>query len=82
MLLVTAYPMGRAVYLSLFSYRLTDPAGREYIGLRNYSTILTDSLWWSDVVDHGRHHPHHCRCRVGDRIRNRDGDAPDRSDAA
>jgi len=49
MLLVTAYPMGRAVYLSLFSYRLTDPNAREYIGLRNYSTILTDSLWWSDV---------------------------------
>jgi len=49
MLLVTAYPMGRAVYLSLFSYRLTDPNAREYIGLRNYSTILTDSLWWNDV---------------------------------
>ena len=28
MLAVTAYPMGRAVYLSLYSYRLTDPAGR------------------------------------------------------
>jgi multiple sugar transport system permease protein len=49
MLLVTAYPMGRAVYLSLFSYRLTDPAAREFVGLRNYVTVLTDSLWWTDI---------------------------------
>ena len=27
MLLVTAYPLGYAVVLSLFNYRLTDPAG-------------------------------------------------------
>jgi len=50
MLAVTAYPMIRAVYLSLFSYRLTDPAAREFVGLRNYGVVLTDSLWWQDVV--------------------------------
>jgi multiple sugar transport system permease protein len=50
MIAVTAYPLGRAVYLSLFSYRLTDPAGRDFVGLRNYSTVLTDSLWWTDVA--------------------------------
>jgi multiple sugar transport system permease protein len=50
MLAVTAYPLGRAVYLSLYSYRLTDPSGREFVGLRNYSTVLTDSLWWTDVT--------------------------------
>jgi multiple sugar transport system permease protein len=49
MLLVTAYPLARAVYLSLFSYRLTDPAGREFVGLHNYATVLTDPLWWGDV---------------------------------
>ena len=49
MLLVTAYPLGRAVYLSLFSYRLTDPAAREFIGLRNYGVVLTDGLWWQTV---------------------------------
>jgi multiple sugar transport system permease protein len=49
MLGVTAYPMIRAVYLSLFSYRLTDPGAREFIGLRNYGVVLTDSLWWQDV---------------------------------
>jgi multiple sugar transport system permease protein len=49
MLAVTAYPMLRALWLSLFSYRLTDPDGREFVGLRNYAVILTDSLWWQDV---------------------------------
>ena len=49
MLLVTAYPLGRAVYLSLFSYRLTDPAGKEFVGLRNYGVVLTDGLWWQTV---------------------------------
>ncbi len=49
MLLVTAYPMLNAVWLSLFSYRLTDPAAREFVGVRNYGVVLTDSLWWQDV---------------------------------
>ena len=34
MLAVTAYPMLNALYLSLFSYRLTDPAAREFSGVR------------------------------------------------
>jgi multiple sugar transport system permease protein len=46
MLAVTAYPILQAVYDSLFSYRLTDPANREFIGLGNYGVILTDPLWW------------------------------------
>ncbi len=50
MLAVTAYPLGRAVYLSLFRYTITDPSGREFIGLDNYGVILSDSLWWRDVV--------------------------------
>ena len=50
MLLVTAYPMLNALWLSLFSYRLTDPGGRELVGLRNYAVILKDPLWWSDVA--------------------------------
>jgi multiple sugar transport system permease protein len=49
MLIVTAYPMFRALYLSLFQYRLTAPDDREFVGLSNYVTILTDSLWWQDV---------------------------------
>lgn len=49
MLLVTAYPMARALYLSLFRYRMTAPDDREFAGLSNYVTVLTDTLWWTDV---------------------------------
>jgi multiple sugar transport system permease protein len=49
MLAVTAYPIVNAVYLSLFNYRLTNPEGREFIGLKNYRVVLTDGLWWGAV---------------------------------
>jgi multiple sugar transport system permease protein len=49
MLAVTAWPIADAVYLSLFSYRLTDPAARHFVGLKNYTTILTDEIWWHAV---------------------------------
>ena len=50
MVLVTAYPLLYAVFLSLFSYRLTDPEGQEFVGLGNYVTVLTDPVWWTDFV--------------------------------
>jgi multiple sugar transport system permease protein len=50
MVVVTAYPMVNAVWLSLFSYRITDPGAREFVGLRNYGVVLSDSLWWQDVL--------------------------------
>jgi multiple sugar transport system permease protein len=50
MLLVTAWPMASALWLSLFSYRLTDPGAREFVGLRNYAVVLSDELWWEDVA--------------------------------
>ncbi|MGI4895285.1 MAG: carbohydrate ABC transporter permease [Janthinobacterium lividum] len=43
---VTGYPILQALYESLFSYRLTAPGDREFIGLKNYGVILTDALWW------------------------------------
>jgi multiple sugar transport system permease protein len=46
MLLVTAYPIAQAIYDSLFSYRLTDPGNREFVGLGNYWVVLSDPLWW------------------------------------
>lgn len=49
MLLVTAWPMIQALYLSLFRYRLTNPEDREFIGAGNYVTVLTDSLFWQDT---------------------------------
>jgi multiple sugar transport system permease protein len=49
MLLVTAWPMLQALYLSLFNYRLTTPDEREFVGLGNYLTALTDGLFWQDL---------------------------------
>jgi len=46
MLVVTAFPMIRALYLSLFNYSLTAPEDREFVGLGNYLTALTDPLFW------------------------------------
>src|SRR5262245_28658437 len=48
MILVTAYPLVYAVVLSLYNYRLTDPSGKEFVGLQNYVTVLSDPLWWTD----------------------------------
>ena len=50
MLAVTAYPMGYAVWLSLQRYDLRFPDEREFVGLRNYTDVLTAELWWQDVI--------------------------------
>lgn len=46
MLVVTAFPMLRALYLSLYDYTLTAPDDRSFRGLGNYLTALTDPLFW------------------------------------
>jgi multiple sugar transport system permease protein len=51
MVLVTAYPMLQALYLSLFRYRLTTPDDKGFVGLKNYGVILTDSLFWKDTLN-------------------------------
>jgi multiple sugar transport system permease protein len=51
MLLVTAYPMLQALYLSLFKYRLTVPNDKAFTGLGNYATVLGDSLFWKDMLN-------------------------------
>jgi multiple sugar transport system permease protein len=51
MVLVTAYPMIQALYLSLFRYRLTTPDDKAFVGLKNYGVILTDSLFWKDTLN-------------------------------
>ena len=45
---VAGYPILQAAYQSLFSYRLTAPDAREFVGLHNYAMILSDSVWWTD----------------------------------
>jgi multiple sugar transport system permease protein len=48
LLAVAGYPILQAAYQSLYSYRLTTPDAREFVGLDNYLTILSDNLWWTD----------------------------------
>jgi trehalose/maltose transport system permease protein len=49
MLAVTAYPIGYAVWLSLQRSDLRFPDDTEFVGLDNYITVLSSSLWWKDL---------------------------------
>jgi multiple sugar transport system permease protein len=49
MLAVTGYPVLYAVYLSLLRADLRFPGQNSWVGLDNYITVLTSSLWWADV---------------------------------
>jgi multiple sugar transport system permease protein len=50
MLAITAYPIGYAVYLSLERYDLRFPNAAKFIGIDNYTTVLTSSYWWHAFV--------------------------------
>jgi multiple sugar transport system permease protein len=50
MLVVTAFPMLRALYLSMFDYSLTAPDDKEFVWFQNYATALGDSLFWRDTL--------------------------------
>ncbi len=49
MLLVTLYPIGQALYDSLFSLRLTAPDERELIWFGNYAVVLGDPAFWESM---------------------------------
>jgi multiple sugar transport system permease protein len=49
MLIVTGYPIGYAVYLSLQKYDLRFPDQKEFVGLANYGDVLSSTTWWTDV---------------------------------
>jgi multiple sugar transport system permease protein len=51
MLLVTAYPMLYALWLSLFRYDLRFPDQREFVGLANYASVLTSETWWKALCN-------------------------------
>jgi multiple sugar transport system permease protein len=51
MLLVTAYPIGYAIVLSLQHLDLRFPDDNAFAGLANYETVLTSSLWWEDIFN-------------------------------
>jgi multiple sugar transport system permease protein len=49
-LLVTAYPVGYAVYLSLRRYDLRFPQASKFVGLSNYGAVLSSPLWWKALA--------------------------------
>lgn len=49
MIVVVAYPMIQALYLSFFRYRLTAPDDKTFVGFSNYGVVLTDSLFWGSA---------------------------------
>jgi multiple sugar transport system permease protein len=49
MLVVTGYPIGYAIYLSMQRYDLRFPDEREFVGLSNYGEVLGSSTWWLDL---------------------------------
>ena len=51
MLLVTAYPVLYALWLSLFRYDLRFPQERAFVGLANYASVLTSGVWWESLVN-------------------------------
>lgn len=51
MLLVTAYPMLYALWLSLFRYDLRFPEERYFVGLDNYVSVLTSEAWWKALLN-------------------------------
>lgn len=50
LLLVTAWPLGRAVWMSLSRSSLTAPDDRRFVGLDNYADILSSRTWWLAVA--------------------------------
>jgi multiple sugar transport system permease protein len=46
LLLVTAYPILYAGWLSLFRYDLRFPGEHRFVGLENYASILGSEVWW------------------------------------
>jgi multiple sugar transport system permease protein len=51
MLLVTAYPMAYAVWLSLFRHDLRFPARNAFVGFANYGVVLRSEVWWKALAN-------------------------------
>ncbi|MFS0714203.1 sugar ABC transporter permease [Microbacterium sp. 2P01SA-2] len=49
MLLVTMYPIGQALFDSLFSLRLTAPDERSFVLFENYRVVLSDPAFWRSM---------------------------------
>jgi multiple sugar transport system permease protein len=51
MLAVTAYPIGYAIVLSLQQVDLRFPEEGGFVGLDNYTAVLSSELWWTDFFN-------------------------------
>ena len=51
MLAVAAYPVAYSVYLSLERYDLRFPDQAKFIGLGNYTAVLSSPYWWNALVN-------------------------------
>jgi len=51
MLVVTAYPMLYALWLSLFHFDLRFPDERAFVGMENYLTVLVSEAWWQALFN-------------------------------
>lgn len=51
MLLVTAYPITYALWLSLFRYDLRFPDEWAFVGFANYASVLTSGVWWDSLAN-------------------------------
>ena len=51
MLLVTAYPLAYAFWLSLFRIDLRFPSQHAFVGVKNYLSILTSEVWWNALFN-------------------------------
>jgi multiple sugar transport system permease protein len=50
LLIVTVWPIGRGIWLSLRSDPLTNPDDRTFVGVDNYVEVLTSRTWWLAVA--------------------------------
>jgi multiple sugar transport system permease protein len=50
MLAVTLLPLLYALWLSVQRYDLRVPGAHAFVGLRNYVTVLSSSVWWTDFL--------------------------------
>ena len=47
MVAVAAYPILYAIWLSLNKADLRQPNANQFVGLENYVTVLSSSIWWT-----------------------------------
>jgi trehalose/maltose transport system permease protein len=46
---VAFYPLANTIYATFFDARLGSSRAWEFVGLKNYQTLLTDQKWWEAV---------------------------------